>query len=665
MTSASARSLNEAVAHASAVLGADPRRAQREAEAILARAPRDPRALLVLGSARRRQGDIAGALAILRPLAEAWPQAAHTQYELGLCLAARGELPAAAAALRRAVAARRDLAEAWRALGDALFRMGDEAGAKAAFDQHDRAAVGDPALAPAAEAFYGGRIEEAETRLRQHLAARPGDAAGLRLMAEVRLRQGRYSDAQVLLEEALRLEPGHPGSRFALATALFHQQKAPDALPHVEALLALAPKEAAYRNLLAACLGLVGEFERVIEINAELLREFPRQPRIWLNQGHALRTVGRRDEAVEAYRRAATLSPGLGDAWWSLANLKVARLSPVDEDVMAAQLRRSDLGDEDRLHLSYALGKAMEDRGAWAPSFEHYAAGARARSALVPYDAQAESGLAQRSAALLTGRFFAERAEGGSDARDPIFIVGLPRSGSTLIEQILASHSAVEGVMELPDIGIIADGLLAARGGAREAYPALLAHLSPNERRSLGELYLERTRIHRKTGRPLFIDKMPNNFRHIGLIRLILPRASVIDARRHPLAAGFSAFKQHFNQGQAFSYDLGDIGRYYRDYAELMAAVDQAAPGWVCRVIYEDLVDDTEAQVRRLLDHVGLPFEEACLRFYENDRAVRTVSSEQVRRPIFRDGLEQWRNYEAWLDPLKVALGPALETWRT
>jgi hypothetical protein len=332
---------------------------------------------------------------------------------------------------------------------------------------------------------------------------------------------------------------------------------------------------------------------------------------------------------------------------------------------MIGELARPDLADDDRLHLHYALGKALEDRRAYQVSFEHYAAGARVRRRVVPFDPRSEADLTRRSIELFTPAFFAQRQTGGSPRPDPIFIVGLPRSGSTLIEQILASHSQVEGVMELPDIGIIADRLLSAQGGgARETYPALLGRLSPTERASLGDLYLERTAIHRKTARPLFIDKMPNNFRHIGLIRLILPHAKVIDARRHPMAVGFSAFKQHFNQGHAFSYDLGDIGRYYRDYVRLMDQVDVALPGWVLRVIYEDLVADTEGEVRRLLSFCGLPFEGACLRFWETERAVRTVSSEQVRRPIFRDGLEQWRNFEPWLEPLKSALGPTLETWR-
>jgi tetratricopeptide (TPR) repeat protein len=665
MPSAPAQSLNEAVARASDILGRDPRAALGQARAILSAAPNDPRARLILASAHRRLGETNEALAILRPLARAFPAAAHTQYELGMALAAKGDRVGAVEALRRAVAARRDLADAWAALGEILFSQGDTAGAERAFGEQERANIRDPALIPPADALLAGDPARAEALLRPRLLVRPDDAGALRLMAEALARQGRFADAETLLKHALRLKPDDHGLRFSLASALFNQQKAPEALPHVEQLLALDPRSAAYRNLMAACLGLVGEFDRAIALNAELVAQFPRQPRVWLNHGHALRTVGRVENAVDAYRRAIGLAPGLGDAWWSLANLKVARLSAADQAMIQSQIARPDLSEDDRLHLHYALGKALEDAGEHAGAFEHYAKGARLRRALVPYDPTLEAGLAQRSIALFTRAFFAARPEGGSPREDPVFIVGLPRSGSTLVEQILASHSAVEGVMELPDIGIIAEELSVSRGvAASQAYPQILADLAPAERTRLGDLYLARTQVHRKTGRPLFIDKMPNNFRHLGLIRLILPKAKVIDARRHPLAVGFSAFKQHFNQGQAFSYDLADIGAYYRDYVAVMAALDEALPGWICRMIYEDLVEDLETQVRRLLDHCGLPFEEGCLRFHENDRAVRTVSSEQVRRPIFREGLEQWRRYEPWLTPLKTALGPALEGWR-
>ena len=661
MNVAAPGALNAAVERASAILGSDPSRALREAEAILKLAPADPRARLILGSARRRLGQAAAARAILAPLAAAYPRAAHTQYELGLVLEALGERKTAIAALRNAVGLRRELPEAWRALGDLLFLEGDAVGAEAAFAEHGRASIQDPALRPAADALLEGRLDRAEELLRAHILRHGEDPTALRLLGEALLRQERHGEAEAALARALQRDPADHGARFSYATALFRQQKGAAALAEVETLLKLSPREAAYLNLLAGCLALLGDFDRAIATYESLLAAYGRQPRIWLNHGHVMRTVGRREDAVDAYRRAVALAPGLGDAYWSLANLKVAALSSADEAAIEDQLERVDLDPEDRLHLCYALGKALEDRGAYAGAFQHYAAGAALRRRTLVYDADEQTAFARRSMALFTPAFLGARADVGCPAPDPIFIVGLPRSGSTLIEQILASHSVVEGTMELPEIGLFANSLGEAGAGS---YPDCLAGLSRADLRSLGELFLDRTQIQRKLARPFFIDKMPNNFRHIGLIHLILPNAKIIDARRHPLATCLSAFKQHFAQGQSFSYDLTDLGRYYRDYLALMAHFDAVLPGRIHRVIYEDMVENTETEVRRLLDYCDLPFEAACLKFHQNDRAVRTVSSEQVRQPIFRQGLDQWRHFEPWLAPLKAALGPSLETWR-
>jgi hypothetical protein len=331
---------------------------------------------------------------------------------------------------------------------------------------------------------------------------------------------------------------------------------------------------------------------------------------------------------------------------------------------MLAQLQRPQLSVEDRYHFHFTLGKAFEDRGDYAASFEHYAQGNRLRRELIHYDADENAALVRRSKQLFTASFFAQHSGQGAVAGDPIFIVGLPRSGSTLLEQILASHSAVEGTMELPDIIAMSKALGGKRTQSQESrYPEVLAELSARELRSLGEQYIAQTRIQRKTQAPFFIDKMPNNFAHLGLIHLILPNAKIIDARRHPLGCCFSAFKQHFARGQSFTYDLDELGRYYRDYVELMAHFDAVLPGRVHRVIYESLIDDTEAEVRRLLDYCGLPFEEACLSFHRNQRAVRTASSEQVRQPIFRDALDHWQHYEPWLAPLQRALGSVLDAY--
>ena len=383
-----------------------------------------------------------------------------------------------------------------------------------------------------------------------------------------------------------------------------------------------------------------------------------------MSYGHALKTSGRDAEGIAAYRKSIELMPQLGESYWSLANLKTFRFSAQEIGAMRSAVRLEDLDAHERFHFHFSLGKALEDESEFEESFMHYAEGNRLRRLEIRYDADESRERLRRSHVLFTQEFLRERAHSGCPAPDPIFIVGLPRSGSTLLEQILASHSQVEGTMELPDLIAMARRVAGtADDGDSANYPGVLAALTADQWRSLGEEYLERTRIYRKHAAPFFIDKMPNNFLHLGLILVALPNAKIIDARRHPLACCLSGFKQHFAIGQHFSYSLEDIGRYYRDYVAFMAHFDRVAPGRVHRVFYENLVDDTEAQVRALLDYCGLAFEPSCLRFYENSRAVRTASSEQVRRPIFRDGVEQWRNFEPWLQPLKVALGPALEAY--
>ncbi len=663
MTDAPAGSLDAALAHAAKLMLTRPDLAQQQAVAILEAVPGDPRALLVLGMARRRTGDLAGARAVLEPLAETQPRSAQTHYEWGMVLASEGEAAAAITAFRHAVDLKRAMPEAWRALGDQLTALGDKAAADRAYAEQIRASVNDPRLLAAADAMCDDKLDVAEHLLRDHLRAHPSDVAAMRMLAETGTRLGRYGDAEALLTQCLALSPSFSGARYNLAIVLYRQQKAAEAIAQVEPLLVDDAQEPNYRNLLAACCGLVGEYQRAIALYEGVLADFPNQPKVWLSYGHALKTAGRRADAVAAYDRCMAMAPRLGETYWSLANLKTVPFSRRQTLAMEALLAGEALDAEDQWHLHYALGKALEDAGDFDASFEHYAKGARLRRAELPYDVDQTTAQMRRAKALFTPAFFVDRSSGGSDAPDPIFIVGLPRSGSTLIEQILASHSAVEGTMELPEIVSIARDL-GRQDGKGGAYPEALARLSPSERTALGDDFLARTRIQRKLGRPFFIDKMPNNFQHIGLIKLILPNAKIIDARRHPMAACFSAFKQHFARGQAFSYDLGDLGRYYADYVEIMSHYDAVMPGAVHRVIYEDLVDDTEAEVHRLLAYCGLPFEDGCLRFYDNDRAVRTASSEQVRKPIFREGLDQWRHYAPWLQPLRDALGPTLQTWR-
>jgi tetratricopeptide (TPR) repeat protein len=552
----------------------------------------------------------------------------------------------------------------WAAEGDRLRLAGDLAGADAAYARQLQALAADPDLADAARALAEDRLPDAQRQVGAVLQRRPADALATRLLAEVAARIGRLPDAERLLVRALQLDPGLPGARYALAM-VFHRQNRPlDVLRETDTLLRQAPAHPIYRHLRAAALVRIGEFAKASETYAAVLADHPDQPLTWMSHGHVLKTLGRQDAAVAAYRRAVALRPALGEAWWSLANLKTVRFAEADVAAMSAELARPGLAEDDRLHLHFALGKALEDAGRYADSFAHYEAGNALRRPRLGYDAAETTQQAARARALFTRGFFAGRAGQGSPARDPIFIVGLPRAGSTLIEQILASHSQVEGTQELPDLPALAARLAGrARRPSEGAYPEVLAALAPHELKALGEEYLARARVHRKLGRPLFVDKNPNNFAHVGLIQLILPNAKIVDARRHPLGCCFSGFKQHFAEGQAFTYALEDVGRYYADYVALMAHFDDVLPGRVHRVIYERMVADPEAEVRRLLDHCGLPFEAACLRFYENDRAVRTASSEQVRRPIYADAAGHWRHFEPWLDPLKRALGPALDTW--
>ena len=650
------KALAIANARAAALLLRDPAAAEREARQTLKAAPSDPGARLVLGSALRRQGDASAALAVIEPLAKAFPQAATTQFELGMALADVGRTRPAIEALRASTSLNRENADAWRALGALLFDAGDARGAEAAYAQHARALVRDPRLKPAAEALHAGRTDEAAAALQSILVASPNDAQAKRLLAEAYARTDRHAAAAALLSDVVERAPGDDTARAHLARELFRLQRFAQALSHLDRLLATEPENPAHRNLAATCLALMGQSDRAIAHYEALLRAHANMALIWTNYGQVLRTVGRADDAAAAFRRSISLDPRAVDAYLGLANLKVAAFS--DSEVAAMQRIAADpgLATGDRQQLAFALGQALEDRGQFAASFESYAAGAALRRAETPYDAGALTAEVASGRRLFTAEFFASRAQGGDPAPDPIFVVGLPRSGSTLVEQILASHPMIEGTTELPDIGFIAERFA--------AYPDDLSRLTPAQAADLGAEYLRSAEAHRKLGRPFFIDKMPNNFRHVGLIQLILPNAKIIDARRHPMATCFSCLKQHFAQGHGFSYDLADLGRYYRDYMDLMDHFAGVLPGRIYRLIYEDLVADPETEVRRLLDHLGLPFAPACLTFYETERTVLTVSSEQVRRPIFKEGLDQWRNYEPWLGPLSDALGPALQSWR-
>ncbi len=642
--------LSNALTHANTL---PPPLAERQATEILRAVPGHPEALLILATALRQQGKLADAADILGKLAISQPRAASVHLEWARTQADMGNIAPAIGSLRHAVALKPTLIGAWRYLGDLLTASGDPRAASTAYAQHIETATHDPALMQAARAMVENDIPEAEARLRAHLTHYPTDVAALRMLAEAGTRLGRDANAQSLLEICLKLHPGFNLARHNLALVLFRQNHPAEAIPHLEHLRADDPINPMYRSLHAACLAMIGAYDSAIDIYAALLAEFPNLPKIWLSYGHALKTVGRRNDSIVAYRRAIAQAPSMGETYWSLANMKSLVLSSNEENAIHAQLGRPQLTAEDRYHLHYTLGHILEQRSDYPASWSHYAEGARIRRGEITYDADRTTAQIDRTRRLMTRDFFTDRDGLGCTDEAPIFIVGLPRSGSTLLEQILASHSQVEGTMELPELARLSHEL----GHGREsAYPEMLADLAPAALKELGARYLERTRIYRHTQKPIFIDKMPNNFVHVGLIHLILPRATIIDARRHPMAACFSAFKQHFAKGQHYSYNLTELGRYYTDYLALMSHFDNVLPGRIHRVHYEHMVEKTEEQTNQLLAHCGLAFEESCLNFHENTRAVRTASSEQVRQPIFRSALQHWKNYKTNLGPLQEEL---------
>jgi predicted Zn-dependent protease len=647
--------LEAALQRVASLMRSDPALAAREATAILASRPGHPLAALFLGMARRQSGDLPGALSILESLAQRQPGSAAAQYELGVTLGLAGRRDEALAALERAVALKPDVGEAWRLIAEHRMEAGDPAGADAAWANHVAITTAGPALLGPAAALIANRLADAERMLRAHLAKHPEDPPALRMLAELAMRAARWEDAAALLERCLALAPDFAAARHSYALALHEQHRTKEARAQIEQLLSGEPGNPVYLNLKANVLGRGGDHAAAISAFESVLADYPSNPRIWMAYGDALKTAGRSDDGIAAYRRSVEIAPGFGEAWWSLANLKTYRFAPGDVEAMQARLERADATDDDRLHLHFALAKALEDAERFEESFAHYAEGNRIRRAGIAYDAAATSEFVRRMLTLFTGEFVAQRHGWGCEAADPIFIVGLPRSGSTLVEQILASHSAVEATMELPDVAVLARSL-----AGRTRYPDVLAQLDADACRALGERYMRQTRLHRKRGTARFVDKMPNNWMHAGFIHLMLPNARIIDVRRDPMACCWSCYRQHFARGQHYTYSLEELGRFYRDYVALMAHFDAVLPGRVLRVSYERLVEDTETEVRRMLAHCGLSFETSALRHFEGTRAVATASSEQVRRPVYREALEQWRHFEPWLGPLRDSLGPDL-----
>jgi len=637
--------------------------ARRQAENLLRKFPREINCMFIVAASIRAEGNNDEAVFRLQALTKRAPDFALAHQELGFAYAEQGKLYPAIAVLQKATGIDAKLPAAWKLMGELFLVDGDENSAAEAFNRQILSQSGDPGLVEAMRCFNAGKTGQAEQLCRNYLNDHPDDASAIRLLAEIGLQVGVLVDAERLMERCLELAPDWELAYMSYAKILSRREKLEQALEQADQLLKKDPEKPAYLALRASILVRMGDYENAIPCYENILEHYPGQSRIMLSYGHALKTVGQQDRAVEAYRNSISIKPSFGDAYWSLANLKTFRFDEEDIDSMREKLETGAGSREDFFHLCFALGKALELRGEYDESFRHYELGNRIKEQLSGYEADRISDFVRRMKESCPPELFTKNENSGCPAPDPIFIVGLPRSGSTLLEQILASHSQVDGTKELIHILAIARRLgRADKKSDPSRYPQNLKDLEAGQLRELGEEYLDRTAIQRDSA-PFFTDKMPNNFLHIGLIALILPRAKIIDARRHPMAACFSGFTQLFARGQSFTYGLKNVGRYYRDYVDLMDHWDEMLPGRVHRVQYESMVTDTENQVRRMLDYCGLDFEESCLEFYKTDRAVRTASSEQVRQPIYSGALEHWRNFESQLDDLKEALGPVLDRY--
>lgn len=626
--------------------------------------PENRDVLVILAMSLRHLSRIDEALGVIDQLEHLQPRFSRLHQERGLCHVARKNAPAAIDALLRAVNINPALPQSW-ALLEGVYRLSGDAQKAAIAADHVATLKALPAEVVTATSHYAdGDLAPAEQIVRAFLLRHGDHPEAMRLLAKIGIARDVLDDAQVLLEAVLVLAPDHHAARYDYAQTLVLRHRYVAAREQIAILLSLDPENLDYRSLAATTAVGLGEHEDAIALYRAMVVDVPDFPDAYLWLGHALKTVGKVPEAIQSYRAAAAARPDFGDAYWSLANLKLYQFT---EDELARMIdaeASATTAPEDRQHLCFALGKALEDQGEFARSWSFYALGNALKRTESRYRAEILETNTREQIAVCTPEFFHRRCGWGAQEPDPIFIVGLPRSGSTLLEQILASHSQVEGTQELADIQAM---VLELQGGDPDIdhprYPAVLAELTAADFQRLGDKYLADTRVYR-TDKPFFIDKMPNNFRHIGLIHLILPRARIIDARREPIACCFSNLKQLFAQGQEFAYSVEDIARYYRTYLEVMAHWDEALPGRVLRVHHEDIVGDLETGVRRILDHCDLDFEPACLEFHKTERSVRTPSSEQVRRPIFRDGLDQWKAFEPWLEPLKAALGDALARHR-
>jgi tetratricopeptide (TPR) repeat protein len=595
----------------------------------------------------------AAALATLERLERQHPGFSRIYEERGYCFVAIHDGPRAIEAFERSVDINAALHSSWSMLERLYRSRGDVIKAAIASEHIATLRRLPPQIVLAGSLFCDGDLASAESIIRTFLRTSGDHVEALRLLGRITHQRNALDDAEGLFEKALRLAPGYRAARADYVRVLIDQQKYPQAREEISNVLKLEPDNRDYLSLSAIVCAGIGDHESAITAYRQVLGAGPSWPHLHVLLGNSLKAVGRQSEAIESYQVAAATRPNFGDAYWSLANLKTYRFTDEEIERMRAQETAPGTQPVDQCHLCFSLGKAFEDRGEYEASWRYYERGNALKHAQRSYDPVVSETSTRRQIEVCTAELFAARVGSGVPDPAPIFIVGLPRAGSTLIEQILASHSQVESTRELYEIERI----------VRELEGRELTELADDDFRSLGEQYLADTRCYRK-GKPFFIDKMPNNFRHIGLIHLLLPNARIIDVRREPMACCFSNLKQLFARGQEFTYSIESVAAYYRSYLELMRHWDTVLPGRVLRFWYENIVDDVDAGVRRLLEALGLGFEPGCVEFYKSGRSVNTASSEQVRQPIFRTGLSQWRHYEPWLGPLQEALGDALVRYR-
>ena len=547
---------------------------------------------------------------------------------------------------------------AMRGLARALRKLGAAGPAGRLELDAIAAGISRPTFVDAQDAFLTNDLENAEVKIRAHLRSDPQDPAAALMLGEIAARCDAVQEADNLFGRAILLAPYYAEARLALAKHQRATGRFDQAIETLDALLAIHQSNLSALALKASTLEQIRQFDRADETFKLIHELHPDDARSWANHGFMLKTTGRQKEAIEAYRTAIDINPNYGLAWWGLSNLKTVKFDESDIETIRSALGSGGDDPDDRLHLLYALGKALDDVARYEEAFAAYCTGAKLRLEAVPYDQNKVSSHVRKIRQVCTREFFGSRRGWGSKKSGPIFIVSLPRSGSTLIEQILASHPSVEGTEELRDIERIA--LAIAPEGKTGGWLDVLPRMSADQIEQLGDHYIEATQRHRHTARPFFTDKMPSNWVFTGLIETILPNAKIVDVRRHPMGCGFANFSQHFNWGINYSYDFAHIANFYRNYVEAMAHLDAVLPRKVHHLTYESLIEDTEGEIRRLLDYLGLPFHEDCLRFFENKRAIYTPSSEQVRSPINRDGMERWKNYAPFLSELERELGPVL-----